>query len=372
MLLHFGGLLNKLCSRLLGNQRRWVRKDFFRMQELLGRKLGACTQSEYPSSILFFHGERLYASGRFKESFYHFSCAFAYGSTLACSWLSMFHLGAGELSVDRALSFAESAHPLDCASCEFTVEVGEETLQRFPALEIYMDPDDLSLNVPPGINHHVLASIDAYGRIQVIWGEDFVNLSGFSPEKVLEQGIDHYEYLRPTSAWKCFFLLIQVNFKPGFAWMGRLYNEYHFEQGFQVIQKDISAVIGCITYSVLTGDYTKYGEYAEFELDLAKTLWELGWLGVAEWFYILAEFHGYHGLQHLSRKRSERSMQQRELGEGPHEQVQVKPSFELERARALVVLGQYQQAKWFYCLAALKNADVSLEASAFSSFYDRR
>ncbi len=154
--------------------------------------------------------------------------------------------------------------------------------------------------------------------------------------------------------------------------MGKLYNEYHFEQGFQVIQKDISAVIGCIVYSVLTGDYTEIGEYAEFELDLAKTLWVIGWFSVAEWFYILAEFHGGFGLKDLSRKRLERSMQQQELGEGPQEQEQVKPSFELERARALVVLGLYQQAKWYYCLAVLENADVSSEASAFSSFYKRR
>ena len=373
MYLHFGGLLNKLCSRLLGDPQRWVRKDYHRMRELLGGKLGAFSQLS-PCSILLFHGERLYAFGHLNESFIHFSCAFTYGSTLACSWLSMFHLGAGELSVDRAVSFAESAYPSVCASSEFTVEIGAETLKMFPALVIYMDPSNISLNVPPGINHQVQASIDASGRILVIQGDDFMDLSGLSPEKVLENGIEHYEDLQPKSAWLCFFLLMTVNFKPGFAWMGRLYSEYQYEQGYPVIQKDISVVTDCIFYSVLTGDYTKFGEYAyaEFELDLAKTLWDIGWFSVAEWFYILAEFHGGFGLKDLSRKRLERSMQQQELGEGPQEQEQVKPSFELERARELMVCGQYQQAKWYYCIAVLKNADVSSEASAFSLFYKRR
>jgi hypothetical protein len=77
------------------------------------------------------------------------------------------------------------------------------------------------------------------------------------------------------------------------------------------------------------------------EIALTRNLWTRGDFDLAGWFYILSDLHGSNPpldeLLHLrcAEKRSK---------------VQ-KATVELERARALIVCSNYQQAEWHYLLA---------------------
>jgi tetratricopeptide (TPR) repeat protein len=346
-----GGFSVLLVKRLIDVQHNTqARQSRVKHANFIRKRLLSPTQIPIPYWKLFLQGRWLYGKGHFLQAVSCFEYASHFEIGEAFAWLSMIHLG-GRATIRKdiplAVHYANKAEQL-CPQnkrivfCRhFRKEVAASTTWMFPDLKVYKGAE-ITLTPPIGVDPDVEASLDISGGIRILRGQIcFRQHEGNTTKKVLELGMRHLNHDRFIEAWKCFYLLTKVDYKPGYSWIAKLYAD-----GFRVM-KCLETAKRCRLKMVLEENEEEHGGV---ELAIARIMWQQAEYDRAAWFYMLADFHGSTSatdeLLHLRHSEKPKMMLS-------------QATVELERARTCVACSNYQKAEWHYLLAVYYGSTVA-------------